>query len=252
MFYVVYCATFTTLLGTVREYIGCTRALDLRRWWHERKPPAWMKPRGGELKLTVLERDLPTKEAALASEAIHAARAISRRPHQARGGPYVKPTLPLGALEEVNAVASVRSFVRLSQIAADNVGGLLWKHLKDVRFVEDAAAPMGATVAKKRKSGQSGSTGYKSRTSQVQRHILKIGSKEHKILHRGIDVGARRKAESDKRPKRTGQCREPAKMQQRLKKQRTKKQCYHNLVNRPTVFFPQNGGPQKSALPPDV
>ena len=110
--------------------IGYTRCLDLRRWWHERKPPAWMKPRGGDFQLAVVERDLPSKEAALASEALHAARAIAAQPGQARGGPWVRPTLPAGALAEARAASAVRVGASLARVAGEFQGGLLWKHLK--------------------------------------------------------------------------------------------------------------------------
>ena len=85
--YLVYKASYWTKRGTFRTYFGYTRTLDLRRWWHEQKPPAWMKPRGGDFDLAVVERGLQTKEVALACEALHAARAIAANPRQARGGP---------------------------------------------------------------------------------------------------------------------------------------------------------------------
>ena len=44
MVYIVYKARYKTLKGTWREYVGHTRNLCVRRHWHERKPPTWMKP----------------------------------------------------------------------------------------------------------------------------------------------------------------------------------------------------------------
>ena len=67
MAYVVYRASYTTTRGTYREYLGHTRGVDLRKHWHSKKPPAWMKPRQAELSFEVLEAGLKTKEDALAA-----------------------------------------------------------------------------------------------------------------------------------------------------------------------------------------
>ena len=68
--------------------------MDVRKHWHSKKPPAWMKPRKTALNFEVVEVGLNTKEDALAAEALHSARALAREPDRARGGPWVKPTLP--------------------------------------------------------------------------------------------------------------------------------------------------------------
>ena len=73
--------------------------MDVRKHWHSKKPPAWMKPRKTALNFEVVEVGLNTKEDALAAEALHSARALAREPDRARGGPWVKPTLPEGALD---------------------------------------------------------------------------------------------------------------------------------------------------------
>ena len=86
MGYSVYRARYKTVRGTWRDYIGYTPALDLRLWWHKNKPPAWMRCRGGQIALSVLESGLVTKAEALACEALHAARAVARAPLVARGG----------------------------------------------------------------------------------------------------------------------------------------------------------------------
>ena len=110
MDYSVYRASYKTVKGTWRDYLGYTPALDLRLWWHKNKPPAWMRCRGSEITLTVVENGLATKAEALACEALHAARAVTRSPLVARGGPWVRPTPPEGALEEAAAVAKCSSF----------------------------------------------------------------------------------------------------------------------------------------------
>ena len=73
--------------------------MDVRKHWHSKKPPAWMKPLKTALNFEVVEVGLNTKEDALAAEALHSARALAREPDRARGGPWVKPTLPEGALD---------------------------------------------------------------------------------------------------------------------------------------------------------
>jgi hypothetical protein len=187
--------------------VGYTHALELRKWWHARKPVAFMKcaESGGEWSYDILEDDIPTLEAALALEAMHAARLMDAEPDHVRGGPWVKPTLPHGARSEVRAVASVRSLSRLHEIAEEMRGGLLWKHLKDLDFVTESEAPSGAVatrgrvVLRKRKGGRSGCPGSASRRSQLKRKVLTRGSEWYKRLKRGIDPKARRKVEEAKR-----------------------------------------------------
>ena len=129
MAYVVYRACYTTERGTYRACLGHTRCVDLRKRWHSKKPPAWMKPRQTELNFEVLEAGLKTKEDALAAEALHSARALGRNPCCARGGLWVKPALPSGALAEAKAAAKLRSFAELFKLAADRPSGLLAKRL---------------------------------------------------------------------------------------------------------------------------
>ena len=100
MAYSVYKARFKTERGTYRAHVGHTRNLNLRKHRHRKKPPAWLKPKAGEPTFSVLEEELQTKEDVPASEALHSARILVASPELARGGPWVKPTLPDGALEE--------------------------------------------------------------------------------------------------------------------------------------------------------
>ena len=84
----VYQAAYTTGAGSRRRYIGFTRDVNLRKAWHKKKPPAWMKPRvGNKLEFTVLESSIPSRELARAAEAIWAARKIQEKPLLTRGGP---------------------------------------------------------------------------------------------------------------------------------------------------------------------
>ena len=54
--YCVYRATYTTRRGTRRAYIGYSGHLDVRKYWHKVKPPAWMKPqRDNTLDVVILD-----------------------------------------------------------------------------------------------------------------------------------------------------------------------------------------------------
>ena len=89
--YTVYKVSYVTSAGSARSYIGYTGNVSARRAWHEKQPPAWMKPRkGAVLEFVCLETGIQTKECARAAEALHAARAISKDPLLVRGGPWVK------------------------------------------------------------------------------------------------------------------------------------------------------------------
>jgi hypothetical protein len=73
------------------------------------------------LKLTVLEQGIPSKEQALALEAIHAARQMVKFPFLARGGPWVQPTLPVSALApQLKAVAACRNLLAVQELEPDN------------------------------------------------------------------------------------------------------------------------------------
>jgi len=204
MAYLVYLATYKSQRGTSRQYVGHTRCLDARKVWHRKKPPAWMKPREGELEVKTLETGLKTKGDALAAEALHAARAVTKAPGLARGGPWVKPTLPEGALAEAQAAAKLHSFAHLFKLAEENPSGLLAKHLQDLAFVPAGAqAASGGSrkgsVARKRKGGRSGCTGYQSRKAQLKRGDLQLGTPYLERLRRGTGPMKRRAEEQMRR-----------------------------------------------------
>ena len=48
--FLVYAVSFVTARGTTRLYVGYTRSLEVRKVWHLRRPPAWMKPAGKSAK----------------------------------------------------------------------------------------------------------------------------------------------------------------------------------------------------------
>ena len=96
--YQVYRIGYWTKKGTWRVYIGYTGQADVRRAYHKIKPPAWVKCRDPayEAEWTTLESGIVGESMPLALEAFHASRAIAAEPYTARGGPWVKPTLPDG------------------------------------------------------------------------------------------------------------------------------------------------------------
>lgn len=200
----MYKATYKTQRGSLRSYIGYTGNVDVRRWWHSKKPPAWMKPEEGEaVKFEVLEADIKSKPVALAAEALHAARAIDQAPKLVRGGPWVKPTLAEGWEEEVQAVARMRSYMVMKEFAQTRPCGNLSQHLHGLTFTAASDAAEGEDVCRGahirvyRKS--SGVSGNKSRKSQLKRGVLKRPSAYHVRVHRGIDARAARRRETANR-----------------------------------------------------
>lgn len=173
--YLIYAVSFVTRKGTKRTYVGYTPSLDLRRFWHRQKPPAWMKAAGktAVFKYEILEDGIPSKCAALAAEALWAARRIWRHPDLVRGGPWVKPTLTPDMLSEICTVAACKAFMTLSSLADANPAGLLHKHLQDLAFSGNTDAFRGADIVwGKNRSGSTGEPGNQSRKKQLARGIL--------------------------------------------------------------------------------
>ena len=159
-----------------------------------------------KLDVKVLEEGIDTKAAALAVEALLAARAIARDPRRTRGGPWSQPE-PLGAaaLVEIRAVAACRSLMSLHGVGAASPQGPLARHLRDLKFAKAADAPTAATVTrgayvvrvrKKPSSGRAGTPGNQCRADQLDRGVLARGSSVHKRLHRGRNPTACRRRET--------------------------------------------------------
>ena len=201
--YTVYKVSYVTSAGSARSYIGYTGNVSARRAWHEKQPPAWMKPRkGAVLEFVCLETGIQTKECARAAEALYAARAISQDPLLVRGGPWVKPTLAEGALDEVRAVAAMKSYMSMDAYAQSNPNGNLQKHLQGLEFVPAKEAQpsdsvvRGASVLKRKASG---TPGNRNRKDQLERGVLKRPSAYFTRVHRGKDPAAARANEYAKR-----------------------------------------------------
>jgi hypothetical protein len=205
MAYCVYRVSFRTQRGTARTYIGYTGCADVRRAYHNSNPPAWLKckQRESELKFDVLEDNIPSREAALAVEALFAARAIAAEPDTARGGPWAKPTLTSDMFLEIQAVSKLRGLISLQSVAHSEPHGRLYRHLRDLRFEDpsDVAAKLvcrGAHVVK----GRSGTRGNENRKQQLREGKLTRGTPYWRRVKRGRDPNERRAEENRRRPSR--------------------------------------------------
>ena len=204
--YLVYQAKFTTRLKKTRLYVGYTKALDVRSVYHKTDPPGWLSCQGkSDVQYKASEKDIPTLEAALAIEALHAARAIACEPHIARGRPWLTTRKPSTAmLDECRAAAALTSLPSLKELADQSPDGMLSRHLKDLIFLKLSDAPgasitRGAHVYRKRKSGPSGVPGVQTRRKQLANNVYKRPEGRFKQLHRGLDVKERRRQETIRR-----------------------------------------------------
>ena len=205
MVYIVYKIKFRTKKGTWRLYVGYTGQAKVRRAFHKKKPPAWVKcqrPDGKPIWKTP-ETGIKSKEMALALEAYHASRAIAAEPNIARGGPWLRPTLKSEHATEA-LLASKMTLTSLLAYAESDGSRLLQKHLKNLEFGPAGDAPGNAAVARgvylvKRRSGVCGNAGRKDR---IRKGILRKGSKKYRQSKRGANPELRRTVENDKLSKR--------------------------------------------------
>jgi hypothetical protein len=202
----VYCAHFALKGGQLCTYTGWTRNKEKRKMWAKKKPPAWMKAMDPDtLWYETLEDDIPSADAATALEAMHAARFVLKDVSANRGGPWLRPTLFSGWKELAQKVASCRSLLSLSALAAENPGGRLDRHMKGQRFEADPDAgpetprAARAVVVKKSRSGSTGCCGCKTRKRQLAMKEYKAGSPRHRRLIRGVDTTTRIRVLNEKR-----------------------------------------------------
>ena len=207
--YLVYQVRFKTQCGTVRIYIGHTKALDVRSVYHDKKPNVWLQCKNNDgLKYKVLEEDIASFELALGLEAMYAARAIAAEPLIARGGPWSTKKLTAEMLQECQCVAQIRSLMQLQEVAKAKPDGILDRHLRDLVFLPAADAPQdaptarGACITRKKKGGRSGTQGNVMRKKDVAKGILKRPSADYTRSHRGINYQERRDVEQTRRPTR--------------------------------------------------
>ena len=160
-----------------------------------------------EIVYKMLCEGLPSKEAALAEEAIQAARHILLDPFRTRGGPWSQPRkLTVTQLAEIRIVARCRSFFTLNAIAQESPSGCLARHLKDLKFERPAEdnnnQAVRNVVVRRRKSGKSGTPGNKRRREAICASEMEQGSDEHMQSKYGRDVALRRFVETKRRKSR--------------------------------------------------
>ena len=198
----VYQLSFRTKLNTNRIYVRYTKCATQRRLWHEIGSVAWAKPRHHDCEpcWKNLETNIATKPVALASEAFHAARAVTAEPSTARGGPWSRPTLSASMLAEARRVSAM-TLCSLLQHAQTNPTGLLANNLHDLRFTRSGTSGVASTEARRGffVSWAGGKSGAQKRKLAIARGDLLPDSQEEKHLHRGVVPAARRRLETSKR-----------------------------------------------------
>ena len=150
---------------------------------------------------------LPSKSAALAEEALLAARHIAFDPHCTRGGPWSHPRkLSTSQLAEIRLVANCRSFKTMRELVAENPLGSLARHLLDLSFEtpnkDNVDQVVRGFVVVRKRSGRSGTPGNKRRRKLIRQGKLKQGSEKHLQSKYGTDVALRRFLETKRRPSR--------------------------------------------------
>ena len=198
--YCVYLVCGRTTRGTRRRYVGYTRSLVLRQFWHGLKvKPCWMrclKPE--ETRYDVLQSGFEALGEALCSEAVLAAKEILKCPLTARGGPWSSPKkLTEDQLALVRKVAKCRELEELYSLTGDKRTALA-RHLANVPF-EHQAVEEGPRVFL-RTSNKSGTPGNRMRRMQLWDGCYERNDENHKVAHRGVDWQARRTVETSRRP----------------------------------------------------
>jgi hypothetical protein len=152
--YSVYEADFVTQRGTKRYYIGCTQNVWKRESELQFGPrqPAWLQAGTGHFHFHVLKAGLPSRGAALATEALLTARRFKAAPYVTRGGPWLLPCLPSPDLRELEAVGLCIDIKGVFDVVDKFPDGSLHQHLKNLSFSQGAAST--PTAASKRKLGQ--------------------------------------------------------------------------------------------------
>ena len=139
MVWSVYEASFTTTAGESRYYIGCCcdpeeRALSLQGvWGYRRGQPRWCKDGTEDFEMKLLMDDVPSKYAAVAAEALFAARRYRRCP-LTRGGAWCRARLSARDEEELLEVSRCAGLKELFAYAAGLEKGSLFCHMRHLKF----------------------------------------------------------------------------------------------------------------------
>ena len=140
--YCVYKASFYTGRGSRRCYIGMTgnpeqREADLQTKGDHQ--PAWLKAGCKQFQYNVLVDKIPSKAAALATEALMTAHEWRRAPDATRGGPWVRPKLSAGDISELRASSSCKSLQELLDSSFAKESGHLGVHLRGISLTSAVA-----------------------------------------------------------------------------------------------------------------
>jgi len=185
--YQVYLLTFTTVLGTLRQYVGMTKvrtgeapsvALRRRRHWHVAKPVAWLKTAVEDSMRMASLGGPSSKDDALADEAIEAAMRINDAPRHCRGGPWCLPgrysVLPDEHSNQVKAVVAAAKDATTQAAKRRAVralkGKALMSHLAGTLFTDDAP-PVVRTSWKAQNSGHENRKIYQSSRAAQLRYV---------------------------------------------------------------------------------
>ena len=142
--YSVYKASFYTRRGTRRYYVGMTgnatqRESDLQR--NDGRQPAWLKAGCKQFQYQILVGDIPSKAAALATEALNTAYIWKSAPDNTRGGPWVKPQLSKRDVLELDAASKCKSLEDLLGLSFAKETGHLGTHLRGVSLTSAETVP---------------------------------------------------------------------------------------------------------------
>jgi len=145
----------------------------------------------------VLESNLPSRAAALVSEALWAARLIAREPCVTRGGPWSSPK-PFSRvqLESVAEVAKVRSASVLAEIAKSDQRCALCRHLSNISCCVEASCQTDLYRGVNLRMSRSGTRGSLCRKRRIDEGSLVQGSRAHRRSHRGKKPKKRRAQET--------------------------------------------------------
>jgi hypothetical protein len=208
--YSVYEANFVTHRGTKRYYIGYTPNVQKRELELQFGPrqPGWLQAGTGHFHFHVLKAGLPSRGAALATEALLTARRFKSAPYVTRGGPWLLPRLLSADLRELEAVGLCINLHDVFEVEHEFPDGSLHQHLKNLSFSQSAAStPLAASKRKLSKcapavlasslskqqmtkvrhkrasgaSGRSGRSGSSGRPGQSGRGPRKSGKKKTQL-----------------------------------------------------------------------
>ena len=171
--------------------------------------PAWLKAGCHNFAYNILVKDIPSKAAALATEAFATAREWKWAPDAVRGGPWVKPTLTSKDVTELTASSKCNSIQQLLDLGIAKESGHLGVHLRGVSLTLADARPRNtersrqllpippprilAAITKKRTSGPSGKSGKSGKSGEKSKHLSGNAKRQLRGLTYKTDAFAKAK-----------------------------------------------------------